>query len=94
MIDFPYLNEVKRTTPSKIIMTVLDGLGGMAHPSYGATELEHARTPVLDKLAGVSSCGVPLLFFQVLPLEVGLVIWVYLAMTLLITCWVEEFLKD
>ena len=58
MIDFPYLNEVKRTTPSKIVMAVLDGLGGMVHPSYGATELEHARTPVLDKLAGVSSCGV------------------------------------
>ena len=58
MIDFPYLNEVKRTSPSKIIMTVLDGLGGMVHPSYGSSELEHAQTPVLDKLAGISSCGV------------------------------------
>ena len=58
MIDFPYLNEVKRTSPSKIIMTVLDGLGGMPHPSYGSSELENAQTPVLDKLAGISSCGV------------------------------------
>ena len=58
MIDFPYLNEIRRTTDSKIVMTVLDGLGGMVHPNYGVSELESANTPNLDKLAGISSCGV------------------------------------
>ncbi len=40
---------------SKIIMTVLDGLGGL--PINGKTELESAHTPNLDALAQVSACG-------------------------------------
>ncbi len=40
---------------SKIIMCVLDGLGGL--PVNGKTELESATTPNLDKIARSSSCG-------------------------------------
>ena len=58
MIDFPYISNICKSTNSKIIMLVADGLGGMHHPDYAATELEAAKIPNLDKLASVSSCGV------------------------------------
>ncbi len=58
MIDFPYLSNICRTTSSKIIMVVVDGLGGMRHPKYGMSELEAAKIPALDTLASGSSCGV------------------------------------
>lgn len=40
---------------SKIILVVLDGLGGL--PVDGKTELETAATPNMDALARVSACG-------------------------------------
>ncbi len=57
MIDFPYLEDLCIRTDSKIIMLVVDGLGGLPHPDTGKSELETARTPNLDALAGRSVCG-------------------------------------
>jgi 2,3-bisphosphoglycerate-independent phosphoglycerate mutase len=43
---------------SKMVLLVLDGLGGIQDPRYGKTELQAARTPNLDKLAAEGTCGV------------------------------------
>ncbi len=43
-------------TPSKIILLVMDGLGGL--PVEGKTALEAARSPHLDRAAAESSCGI------------------------------------
>lgn len=41
----------------KIVLLVMDGLGGLPHPATGLTELETARTPHLDALAARGSLG-------------------------------------
>ncbi len=57
MIDFPYLADVCQHTESKIVMLVVDGLGGLPHPDTGRSELETASLPNLDALARESACG-------------------------------------
>ena len=57
MIDFPALAGMVDSTPSKIIMLVVDGLGGAPHPDTGFSELETAALPNLDRLAKESSGG-------------------------------------
>ena len=57
MIDFPYITELCNPTASKIVMLVVDGLGGLPHPDTGKSELETAVTPNLDLLASDSACG-------------------------------------
>jgi 2,3-bisphosphoglycerate-independent phosphoglycerate mutase len=51
------LQELTLETPSKIVLLVVDGLGGLPDPATGRTELETARTPNLDALAARSICG-------------------------------------
>lgn len=46
---------VKNNT--KIVLLVLDGVGGLPMQPGGPTELEAARTPNLDALAARSACG-------------------------------------
>ena len=58
MIDFPYLSDICRKTDSKIVLLVVDGLGGLPHPDTGRSELETAHTPNLDALSARSACGV------------------------------------
>ena len=57
MIDLPFLDEIARPSPSRILMLVVDGLGGAPHPDTGKSELETARLPNLDALASESACG-------------------------------------
>ena len=57
MIDFPYLKDITRKTSSKILMLVVDGLGGLPLPETGRSELETANLPNLDALARRSAAG-------------------------------------
>ena len=49
--------ELSQVSSTKIVLCVLDGLGGLARSSSGKTELEEAHTPNLDQLAGESEIG-------------------------------------
>ena len=57
MIDLDQFQKLTKSTPTKIVMLVLDGLGGLPHPDTGLTELETAVTPNFDELAAKSICG-------------------------------------
>lgn len=50
------MQELSVVSPSKIVMLVIDGLGGLPNRT-GKTELETAATPNMDKLAQSGSCG-------------------------------------
>lgn len=50
------LKRLSKKTPSKIILFVMDGVGGL--PIDGKTELEHAVKPNLNSLAKQSVCGI------------------------------------
>lgn len=57
MIDFPDIQDLCQPTPTKIVMLVVDGLGGLPNPDTGKSELETATLPHLDQLARESACG-------------------------------------
>ncbi len=57
MVDMELIKDIARSSPSKIVMLVIDGLGGLPDPETGKTELETARTPNLDRLAARGVCG-------------------------------------
>jgi 2,3-bisphosphoglycerate-independent phosphoglycerate mutase len=52
-----YLSRLIQPAESKIILLILDGLGGLPETKGGLTELETAHTPNLDKLASDGSLG-------------------------------------
>ncbi len=56
-IDLAALEEITVSSPSKIVMLVIDGLGGLPDRETGKTELEVAFTPQLDSLANTSALG-------------------------------------
>lgn len=56
MFDAFFRKQVVKAS-TKIAMLILDGLGGLPRQPGGKTELESARTPNLDALAGRSSLG-------------------------------------
>lgn len=50
--------EIVRPDGGKIVLLVIDGLGGLPHPDHGGrSELEVARIPNLDDLAARSTIG-------------------------------------
>lgn len=57
MITLEQIRRISITSLSKIVMLVIDGLGGLPDPKTGKTELETAHTPHLDHLAGDGVCG-------------------------------------
>lgn len=50
------VSELSIETPSKIILLVMDGVGGL--PVERKTALEAAHTPHLDRIAAESCCGI------------------------------------
>ena len=57
MIDLEQVHDCYITTESKIVLLVVDGLGGLPHPDTRLSELETADTPNLDAMARESACG-------------------------------------
>ncbi len=51
------MKQLSRSSTSKIVLLVVDGIGGLPRPETGRTELETARTPNLDALAARGVCG-------------------------------------
>lgn len=57
MIDLNLIKDIVVSTPSKIVMLVIDGLGGLPDKESGKTELEEANKPHLDRLVRDGICG-------------------------------------
>ena len=57
MISLDKIKEISKASATKIVLMVIDGLGGLPNPETGKTELETAYTPNLDALAAKSICG-------------------------------------
>lgn len=56
-MDLDLARELAQEADTKIVLFVMDGLGGLPHPETGRTELEAAWTPHLDRIAKDSACG-------------------------------------
>ncbi len=57
MADFQLLKDLIVPSQTKIVLLVMDGLGGIPREVNGPTELEFAKTPNLDRLASEGSLG-------------------------------------
>lgn len=57
MANFDLMRQLTTPTGGKIIMLVMDGLGDIPMLPGGATALEQAATPVMDKLASEGCLG-------------------------------------
>jgi 2,3-bisphosphoglycerate-independent phosphoglycerate mutase len=57
MVSLELIKDIARPSPTKIVLLVIDGLGGLPHPDTGKTELETASIPNLDGLAAKGICG-------------------------------------
>lgn len=66
MDDFDLMKMLTQKTDSKIILLVMDGLGGLPREVGGPTELEAASTPNLDALAREGMLGL------LHPIDVGI----------------------
>lgn len=55
-MDLELLRRLQHPADTKIVLLVMDGLGGLPGPN-GLTELEAAATPNLDALAREAACG-------------------------------------
>jgi 2,3-bisphosphoglycerate-independent phosphoglycerate mutase len=56
-MDLGLIGRLKKPADTKIVLLLMDGLGGLPMKTGGLTELETAKTPNLDKLAKESICG-------------------------------------
>lgn len=65
-MPFDYLPPLFRPSDSKIVLLVMDGLGGLPVEPGGSTELEAAQTPNMDRLAKEGMLG------QTIPIRPGI----------------------
>lgn len=56
-MDLDFIKTLVKSSDSKIVYLVIDGLGGLPAEHSPKTELETAKTPFLDKLAAEGICG-------------------------------------
>jgi len=56
-MDLDFLSKLIKNADTKIVMIVIDGIGGLPKEEDNKTELELAYTPNLDKLAYNGICG-------------------------------------
>jgi len=57
MINLELIKEIARPSPARIVLLVIDGLGGLPNPETGKSELETANIPNLDALTARGICG-------------------------------------
>ncbi len=57
LVDPALLQTLAQPAQTKLVLLVLDGLGGLPRAPGGPTELEAASTPNLDRLAGEGQAG-------------------------------------
>ncbi len=57
MSNLDLMKSLSITSPQKIVLLVLDGLGGLPKTDSGKTELETAHRPNLNRLASEGICG-------------------------------------
>ncbi len=65
-MPYNYLPPLLQPQANKIILLVLDGLGGLPMEAGGPTELEAAATPNMDRLAAEGTLG------QTIPIKPGI----------------------
>lgn len=65
MANLDLMKELHRDKGGKIVLLVMDGLGGLPIEPGGPTELESARTPNMDRLAADGTLG------QIMPVAPG-----------------------
>jgi 2,3-bisphosphoglycerate-independent phosphoglycerate mutase len=56
-MDYDLIQHLQRPAQTRIVLLVIEGLGGLPRGLGNLTELETARTPYLDDLARHSICG-------------------------------------
>ncbi len=54
-MDLNLIRQLVVPNNTKILLAVVDGLGGLPHPETGRSELEATATPHLDRLAADSA---------------------------------------
>jgi 2,3-bisphosphoglycerate-independent phosphoglycerate mutase len=64
-MPFNYLPPLLKPNETKIVLLILDGLGGLPMQAGGLTELETAKTPIMDRLAAEGTLG------QIIPIRPG-----------------------
>jgi 2,3-bisphosphoglycerate-independent phosphoglycerate mutase len=66
MADFTLMRTLHQPADTKMVLLVLDGVGGLSVAPGGPTELEAAKTPNLDRLAAEGTLG------QTIPVRPGI----------------------